>query len=512
VKLTDFGVARIQDSGEATRTQGSMVGTLKYMAPEQVQGQKIDSRADLFSVGVVLYQLLTDKRPFDGDNDFSIIHQIIGHNPPPPSSINSRLPAAIDAVAARALAKSRDERFETARDFATALQSAIRRAEDVTVVPAANPLKQVETAGTGSRGGQSIAGAVTSPSTVTQEVELVYWKDIKDSADPEEFEAFLAKFPAGIYADLARRRLRKLTNGNTSPDQTILSGMRAPNAGADDEATRIRTGTQPSMVAPIPPVAAATTPPPAPTVEAAEAPEESQPAEDEASSVSEPPSEFPSTITLAPARSEPTRIEVSAPPKPAVAPTPASPTAQATRKKPPVALIAGVGGVIVLGIAAFAFMGRGSSQDETAATAAASAVASSATAASVAAVAVAPASSTEVPASAVAPTAAESEPKHPVAAKHAASRSAVRAKVAPSAPIAEPSRPAVMTPAPVREASRAAPPPSAPNPVEACKDRVFLGRELCLEEACNKPGARNHPLCVEWRRDKQLRENSRIGN
>ena len=77
VKLTDFGVARIQDSGEATRTQGSMVGTLKYMSPEQVQGQKIDSRADLFSVGVVLYQLLTDKRPFDGDNDFSIIHQII---------------------------------------------------------------------------------------------------------------------------------------------------------------------------------------------------------------------------------------------------------------------------------------------------------------------------------------------------------------------------------------------------------------------------------------------------
>ena len=71
-----------------------MVGTLKYMSPEQVQGQKIDSRADLFSVGVVLYQLLTDKRPFDGDNDFSIIHQIIGHTPAPPSSFNARLPSA----------------------------------------------------------------------------------------------------------------------------------------------------------------------------------------------------------------------------------------------------------------------------------------------------------------------------------------------------------------------------------------------------------------------------------
>src|SRR3569623_2864365 len=144
VKLTDFGVARIQDSGEATRTQGSMVGTLKYMAPEQVQGQKIDSRADLFSVGVVLYQLLTDKRPFDGDNDFSIIHQIIGHTPPPPSSFNARLPTAIDAVVARALAKTREERFATARDFAVALQAAIRRAEDQTVVPPLNPNRRAD--------------------------------------------------------------------------------------------------------------------------------------------------------------------------------------------------------------------------------------------------------------------------------------------------------------------------------------------------------------------------------
>src|SRR5438067_4936106 len=179
VKLTDFGVARIQDSGEATRTQGSMVGTLKYMAPEQVQGQKIDSRADLFSVGVVLYQLLTDKRPFDGDNDFSIIHQIIGTVPPAPSSINPKLPTAIDAVVARALAKSRDERFATARDFAAALQSAIRRAEDSTVVPPADPQKKVEPQGTGSRAGPaaSIPGMNTTPSTVTQEVELGYWKD-----------------------------------------------------------------------------------------------------------------------------------------------------------------------------------------------------------------------------------------------------------------------------------------------------------------------------------------------
>ncbi|MBA3774089.1 MAG: protein kinase, partial [Ramlibacter sp.] len=252
VKLTDFGVARIQDSGEATRTQGSMVGTLKYMSPEQVQGQKIDSRADLFSVGVVLYQLLTDKRPFDGDNDFSIIHQIIGHAPPAPSTFNERLPSAIDAVVARALAKDREQRFSTARDFASALQSAIRRAEDATVVPPADPLKKADASVTGSRAQPSITGAGTAPtsgSTVTQELELVYWKDIKDSTDSEELEGFLAKFPSGIYADLARRRLRKLSSSTSSPAQTVLSGAGAPGP-QDLDATRAYTATKPLMTGP----------------------------------------------------------------------------------------------------------------------------------------------------------------------------------------------------------------------------------------------------------------------
>ena len=104
VKLTDFGVARIQDSGEATRTKGSMVGTLKYMSPEQVQGLSVDARADLFAAGIVLYQLLTGKRPFDGESEFAIIHQIVSQHPALPSSVNPQLPAALDAVVERALA------------------------------------------------------------------------------------------------------------------------------------------------------------------------------------------------------------------------------------------------------------------------------------------------------------------------------------------------------------------------------------------------------------------------
>ncbi|HEY8051056.1 MAG TPA: serine/threonine-protein kinase, partial [Ramlibacter sp.] len=385
VKLTDFGVARIQDSGEATRTQGSMVGTLKYMAPEQVQGQKIDSRADLFSVGVVLYQLLTDKRPFDGDNDFSIIHQIIGHHPPAPSTINERLPGAIDAVVARALAKNRDERFATARDFAAALQSAIRRAEDQTIVPPANPLKKADTGGTGSGAQQSNAGVATSPSTVTQEVELVYWKDIKDSTDPEEFEAFLTKFPAGIYADLARKRLRKLQGGNTTtPDQTMLSGISAGIIAArkdesDEEATRLRTATQPAVVAA--PVAPAPVPSPAPAsvllqrseaAAAATAVAAGEASSPDSQADSEPASDFPSTITLAHSGAPAPTVAPAPSPAPAVqakaaalrprAKPPA--IARAGAKKPPVALIAGAAAVVLAGVVAFFVLGRSSNSPD----------------------------------------------------------------------------------------------------------------------------------------------------
>jgi serine/threonine protein kinase len=240
VKLTDFGVARIQDSGDATRTQGSMVGTLKYMSPEQVQGQPIDSRADLFAAGVVLYQLLTGKRPFDGDSDFAIIQQIVAQDPPPPSSFNSKLPDAMDAVVARALAKSRERRFANGLEFAAALQSAARQASDPTAIAPAAPTVSTKNATwtRTMRAGESLvdtqSGLGTNGSAVAQELELVYWKDVKDSSEVEDLEGFLDRFPGGIYTDLARRRLRKLglptgedsglgsKSGITQLDKTML--------------------------------------------------------------------------------------------------------------------------------------------------------------------------------------------------------------------------------------------------------------------------------------------------
>jgi serine/threonine protein kinase len=466
VKLTDFGVARMQDSGDATRTQGAMVGTLKYMSPEQVQGQKIDSRADLFSVGVVLYQLLTDKRPFDGDNDFSIIHQIIGHTPPAPSTFNSRLPSAIDAVVARALAKDREQRFATARDFASALQSAIRRAEDATVVPPPDPFKKADAARSGSRGHQSAPGPATTPgsgSTVTQELELVYWKDIKDSTDKEELEGFLIRFPDGIYADLARRRLRKLS-GAGSPDQTILSG-------ADLEATRVRTATMPLAV-PLSAVPAEASAEPAATISGT------------------PP--VPGQPELAPTPT-PTQAPVAA--DAAIEPT--APLAPASRIKPPAAMLAGLAALAAAGIAAFLLVGKGAPAQSAAG----------------------PAMAASSPARAVRTgppvVVAEKPASNPAAANGAGSATAARASAAKSdTPLRTPSAartkpagaPEPHPPGPVQAVS------AGQSPVEACKDKVFVMRELCLAEHCDKPGSRNHPLCVKRREEARLREDSRVRN
>ncbi len=253
VKLTDFGVARMQDSGEGTRTRGSMVGTLKYMSPEQVQGQLVDARTDIFAAGVVLYQLLTGRRPFDGDSEFAIIQQIISTTPPPPSSINPMLPAALDDVVARALAKSRDQRFESAKAFALALREAGGFAQDQTIALPTGNVSNSSFGTTGSSAQRSRTGGSTvrlsrqpdgTYSTVTQELELVYWKDVKDSDDKQDLLGFLDRFPSGIYADLARRRLRRWNAGAASDSSESLSGgsaWPAPGRLGQGEPTMLST-------------------------------------------------------------------------------------------------------------------------------------------------------------------------------------------------------------------------------------------------------------------------------
>lgn len=122
VKITDFGIARLESSN-LTQT-GSIMGTPNYMSPEQFMGQPIDGRSDLFSAGVILYQLLTGEKPFIGESTTTIMYQVLNNTPNAPSVLNVQIPAAFDGVIRKALAKRPSERFQTGHEFIDAIKSA----------------------------------------------------------------------------------------------------------------------------------------------------------------------------------------------------------------------------------------------------------------------------------------------------------------------------------------------------------------------------------------------------
>ncbi|MGE0358114.1 MAG: serine/threonine-protein kinase [Burkholderiales bacterium] len=124
LKVMDFGIARIASS---SLTQvGTVVGTPTHMAPEQLTGLPADGRADLWSSGVVLYELLTGRSPFLAETPAAVMHKVLSVQPDPPTSLQPSLPQAFDVVIARALAKKPEERFQTALEFHAALLQAFR--------------------------------------------------------------------------------------------------------------------------------------------------------------------------------------------------------------------------------------------------------------------------------------------------------------------------------------------------------------------------------------------------
>ncbi len=119
-KLMDFGLARARGAARIT-TDGTLVGTVFYVSPEQAQGLEVDARSDLYSLGVMLYELLTGRLPFTGDNPMSIISQHLYAAPAPPSTLRADIPPALDAIVLRLLAKKPDERFASAHEVEVAL-------------------------------------------------------------------------------------------------------------------------------------------------------------------------------------------------------------------------------------------------------------------------------------------------------------------------------------------------------------------------------------------------------
>ncbi|MFF4548310.1 protein kinase [Streptomyces sp. NPDC001435] len=155
VKVMDFGIARAMQSGVTSMTQtGMVVGTPQYLSPEQALGRGVDARSDLYSVGIMLFQLVTGRLPFDADSPLAIAYAHVQEEPVAPSSINRALPPAVDALVARALKKNPNERFpsaETMRDECLRVAASVQ-ATPPSIVP-----------GTPAQSGAGVGSAVFPP-------------------------------------------------------------------------------------------------------------------------------------------------------------------------------------------------------------------------------------------------------------------------------------------------------------------------------------------------------------
>jgi eukaryotic-like serine/threonine-protein kinase len=258
LKIMDFGIARLDTS--SLTLVGSVVGTPGTMAPEQLMGLPVDRRVDLFSAGVVLYELLAGVRPFAGPTE-SLVYKVCYENPAPPSSIDSNIHPALDIVVAKALAKQADERFATAAVFTDALVDAHAKAfmvqpsaalSDATVILTSAAIQErLAALGAPQQGGRStLAPPPTSASLITSmhadtllTVERQLAKHIgplakvivkKAATSTANIDEFYAVLTSKLDNDVARRdfmqSMRKL--GATSPGSGGTQLLSQPRSSA----------------------------------------------------------------------------------------------------------------------------------------------------------------------------------------------------------------------------------------------------------------------------------------
>ena len=134
VKVMDFGIARIVAGPDTAPQTSAVLGTAAYLSPQQAQGQRVDGRTDIYSLGVVLYEMLTGRPPFSGDSPVAVAYKQVNEAPVPPSQINPDVPSRLDAVVMRALAKNPANRYQTASEFSEDLER-VRNGQEVEATP-----------------------------------------------------------------------------------------------------------------------------------------------------------------------------------------------------------------------------------------------------------------------------------------------------------------------------------------------------------------------------------------
>lgn len=201
VKVMDFGIARALTDSQATMTQtNAVVGTAQYLSPEQARGEQVDARSDLYSTGVVLFELLTGRPPFTGDSAVAVAYQHVQQLPPTPSSVTPDIPEALDRVVMKALAKDREQRYSSAGSMLVDLMRASRggnvNAPETAVWAQTQTLTPPQ--GTSAQG----TPTQTLPSTAFQPVATATSSIAPVSEEPEEVEEKKSKKKVLVLAIL----------------------------------------------------------------------------------------------------------------------------------------------------------------------------------------------------------------------------------------------------------------------------------------------------------------------
>ena len=154
IKVMDFGISRaIEEAGEALTKANVVMGSARYMSPEQVSGKEVDARSDLYSAACVIYEMIAGRSPFDAESNVDLAAKHLSDIPEPPSKFTPlEVPAGLDAVILKSLAKNPDERYQSAAEFAQALVSVVRPGEETVVQDAAMTTAFVPSATTASLG------------------------------------------------------------------------------------------------------------------------------------------------------------------------------------------------------------------------------------------------------------------------------------------------------------------------------------------------------------------------
>ena len=261
VKVMDFGIARAITDSSATQAHTSgIVGTAQYFSPEQAKGETVDSRTDLYSTGVLLYEMLTGRAPFRGETAVSVAYQHVSEAVVPPSKINPNLSPEIDALVLRALAKDRNERFQSAEQFREHLLAAFSVSRNFVAptlaAPAAEPQAPALTQVLPFAEPAATEVLLTAPATTGIEIfdQLIEQSDAPDSAAESGATNDLPPVEHGLdtaaatqaststststqafgFDDLLNAAVAEAAGGTSSAAgaQAASAGAQAPSAGA----------------------------------------------------------------------------------------------------------------------------------------------------------------------------------------------------------------------------------------------------------------------------------------